>query len=82
MPAHLEHPAGERLRRLQAELADLAFALERRGRLEAADVAMTASARVEELCDELESIAGPVCDDARLRASVHDRTSAPMSRDT
>lgn len=38
---------------LRAEFVDLAFALERRGRLDAADVAMTASARVGELCDEL-----------------------------
>jgi len=36
---------------LRAEFVDLAFALERRGRIDAADVAMTASARVGELCD-------------------------------
>lgn len=38
---------------LRAEFVDLAFTLERRGRIDAADVAMTASARVGELCDEL-----------------------------
>ena len=38
---------------LRAEFIDLAFTLERRGRIDAADVAMTASARVGELCDEL-----------------------------
>ena len=37
---------------MRAEFVDLAFALERRGRIDAADVAMAASARVGELCDE------------------------------
>ncbi len=37
---------------MRAEFVDLAFALERRGRIDAADVAMTAPARVGELCDE------------------------------
>ena len=37
---------------MRAEFVDLAFALERRGRIDAADVAMTASARLGELCDE------------------------------
>lgn len=38
-----------RLAGLQAELADLAYQLERQGRLDAADVTMTISARVSEL---------------------------------
>lgn len=42
-----------KLDRLRTELIDLAFTLEGRGRLDAADVAMTTSARVGELCDEL-----------------------------
>jgi hypothetical protein len=43
----------ERLDALRTELADLAFTLESRGRLDAADVAITISARVGELCEEL-----------------------------
>lgn len=42
-----------KLDRLRTELIDLAVTLEGRGRLDAADVAMTTSARVGELCDEL-----------------------------
>ena len=38
---------------LRTEFADLAFTLELRGRIDAADVAITASARVGELCEEL-----------------------------
>jgi len=38
---------------LRTELIDLAYVLERRGRPEAADVAMTISARLQEICDEL-----------------------------
>jgi hypothetical protein len=37
----------------RAELADLAFAMDRRGRAEAADVALMAFARIGEICDEL-----------------------------
>lgn len=37
---------------LRAEFVDLAFALERRGRIDAADVAITASSRVGELYDQ------------------------------
>jgi hypothetical protein len=43
----------DKLDRLRTELVDLAFTLECRGRLDAADVAMTTSARVGELCEEL-----------------------------
>jgi len=42
----------KKLSDLRAELIDLAFTMDRRGRLDAADVAMTASARVGELCEE------------------------------
>lgn len=47
-----------RLDDLRAELADLAFALERRGRLDAADVANAASARIGELREEFAAPAG------------------------
>ena len=43
----------EKLEALRTELVDLAFDLERRGRLDAADVAITTSVRVSELCEEL-----------------------------
>ncbi len=52
----------EKLDGLRTELVDLAFILECRGRLDAADVAMTTSARVAQLCDDLAS--------ARLTASA------------
>jgi hypothetical protein len=38
---------------LRTELVEMAFVLDRRGRIEAADVAMTISGRVGELCEEL-----------------------------
>ena len=43
----------EKLDGLRTELVDLAFILECRGRLDAADVAMTTSARVAQLRDDL-----------------------------
>ena len=43
----------EKLDHLRTELVDLAFALENRGRVDAADVAMMTSARIEELREEL-----------------------------
>lgn len=43
-----------KLERLRTDLIDLAFVLETRGRMEAADVALATSARVGELCDELD----------------------------
>jgi hypothetical protein len=45
----------EKLAGLRAELADLAFALDREGSPVAADVAMTTAARVGELCEEFSS---------------------------
>ena len=42
-----------KLHGLRAELTELAFVLDRGGRLDAADVAMTLSGRVGELCEEL-----------------------------
>jgi hypothetical protein len=43
----------DKLAELRTQLVDLAFVLERRGQAEAADVAITTSARLNELCDEL-----------------------------
>lgn len=45
-------PARCPLERLRTELADLAFELERQGRLDAADVVMQLDARVRELAGE------------------------------
>ena len=42
----------ERLHALRTDLVDLAFTLECRGQMEAADVAIATSARLQELCDE------------------------------
>lgn len=51
------HPATtpsllDRLAALRVELVDLAYALDVRGACAAAEVAMTTSARIAELCDE------------------------------
>jgi hypothetical protein len=43
----------EKLEGLRTELVDLAFTLECRGRLDAADTAIMISARVREVCEEL-----------------------------
>jgi NTP pyrophosphatase (non-canonical NTP hydrolase) len=43
----------EKLGDLRIELVELAVLLDRRGHLDAADVAMTTSARISELCEEL-----------------------------
>jgi hypothetical protein len=48
------HALLEKLALLRTEFVDLAFRLERRGRLDAADLALAASARVGELCDEFD----------------------------
>lgn len=58
MPETAFNQVLEKLDQLRLELVDLAFTLECRGRLDAADVAMTTSARVAELCEELTK-AGP-----------------------
>jgi hypothetical protein len=42
----------EKLASFRIELIDLAFVMDRRGHAEAADIAMTISARLEELCEE------------------------------
>lgn len=55
-----------KLDRLRTELIDLAFVLETRGRLEAADVALATSARVGELCDELARAAGAITQAERV----------------
>jgi hypothetical protein len=43
----------EKLEELRTQLVDLAFVLECRGQVEAADVAITTSSRIDELCEEL-----------------------------
>lgn len=44
-----------RLEELRAELADLAFTLEQRGEIAAADIAISTSVRLAELRDEIEA---------------------------
>ena len=46
-------PVMQKLEALRAELADLAFHLEKRGRLDAADLATATAARLGEFCNEL-----------------------------
>ena len=61
MPSNSVAPATairEKLDDLRTQLVDLAFALERRGQMEAADVAIATSCRIGELCDELEEEPG------------------------
>jgi hypothetical protein len=55
---------------LRTELVDLAYVLDSRGRFDAADVAMTTSARVGELCAELAS--GEPADPARAEIANFD----------
>ena len=43
----------EKLHGLRTELVELAFALERKGRLDAADIALSTSTRLADLHDEL-----------------------------
>jgi len=50
----------EKLAALRTELADLAYTLECRGQLDAADVAITTSVRLGELCAEFEAAPGRV----------------------
>lgn len=47
--------ASTKLAALRVELVEQAYALERQGRLDAADVAIATSARVAEVCAELEA---------------------------
>ena len=57
-PARCEAPLLDRLDALRGELVELAYALELRGRIEAADVASGTAARLGELCEEFASAAG------------------------
>jgi len=56
MPETTTHFILVKLDGLRAELVDLAFNLECRGQLDAADVAITTSARVAELREELTAV--------------------------
>jgi len=52
---------------LRTELVELAFRLERQGRIDAADIAVTTSARIQEICSELGPTRLP--DDTRFTGS-------------
>lgn len=54
MPATATDPVLDKLAALRTELVEQAYALERQGRLDAADVAIAVSARVAEICVELD----------------------------
>src|SRR5882757_7851319 len=47
------HIVLRKLDQLRTELVDLAFSLEKRGRRDAADIAIAVSSRVGELCEEI-----------------------------
>lgn len=55
MPAASSVPVLAKLAALRTELVEQAYALERQGRLDAADVVITASVRLAEICAELEA---------------------------
>ena len=46
----------KKLDALRLELVELAFVLDQRGHIDAADVAMTTSARIQELSEELSPV--------------------------
>lgn len=58
-----------RLAELRAEFVDLAFTLERRGRFDAADVALAASARVGEICEVFAPEAPPTQPSSNIACS-------------
>lgn len=58
MPAAPTASASDKLAALRTELIELAYRLERQGRLDAADVAREASARIAEFTAELEAAVG------------------------
>lgn len=55
MPESPAAPVLAKLAALRTELVEQAYALERQQRLDAADVAITASVRLAEICAELEA---------------------------
>ena len=50
-------PLLQRLAKLRTEFVDLAYELERQGRVDAADIAVAASTRIGEVCVELTPLA-------------------------
>jgi hypothetical protein len=80
------NPLWKKLDQLRTELVELAFTLDSRGRFDASDVAMTTSARVGELCEELiqrpassfakaSAVAGAMADKTEDRSNAQRRTS-------
>lgn len=55
LPVESVDPVLRQLADLRVDLVEQAFRLERRGRLDAADVALATSLRIAELCAELEA---------------------------
>ncbi|HWA86313.1 MAG TPA: hypothetical protein VG710_08840 [Opitutus sp.] len=55
MPPVVFPSCSEKLMALETELADFAFVLDRRGRADAADVAISIAARVAEIRAEIET---------------------------
>ena len=57
----------EKLEHLRTELVDLAYTLDTRGQLGAADVAMMTSARISELYEEFAALHPPIGKFRRIR---------------
>ena len=68
------------LDRLRTELADLAYDLERQGRLDAADVVMQIDARVRELAGEEGSVVAGDADPGLGYVSASDDIAATVGR--
>lgn len=62
-----------RLDSLRSDLADLAFGLERRGRIDAADAVMEISARIDALCAEDDATTTP----SPSRSTTHPSLPSP-----
>lgn len=56
------------------ELADLAYDLEKQGRLDGADVAMILRARLFEISTETKASSGPSLDPFTLNSTKHDQS--------
>ena len=75
MPAAATASVPEKLAALRTELVELAYRLERQGRLDAADVALAISARIAELNVELEAAMAP-----GTTHEEHPEQTGPVSR--
>jgi hypothetical protein len=72
-PMNDSHVFFSKLTELRTELFDLAFQLECQGRLDAADTAVTISARIQQICSEIASPVDAGCwkvEDSTTRRAI------------